>query len=528
MKKIILLSLIFFTLIADSCKKTLDVTSTRVVNETNYWNTLEDARAAIMGVYGLTRAALAENNGHWIYGDVRMGNFVSPTRQDLKAVVANNLNAAYPIIDQLSNWRRFYAIVNAANIFLERIPEIKAKDARYTSNNMTVDVAQVRFLRAFAYFYMVRIWGDVPLITTSREGTFENRPRTDQNAVLVYAQQEMETAALDLPYSYSNQDLQQPGLYYNQQPQRWSGALVRKLSAYAILAQVAAWEGKYTDVIRYTNIVMRDYSTKGFLGYTATPTLTSPTGLFYTNANGGNDNQLLGFGFIWDNQDASFTGNIESLALAAPVVNKNTPDIYVPKDSILSIFKEPNDARFNIDTTGTTHADAVLDNGHGYFTNFLGKFPIFAKIKCIMGGSSDPSFRIFSSAILITRLEEVTLLRAEAYAVLGENDLAIIDLNAVRRLRYNVDQVGLTNGDPNDYLVYDPIRNGSVIEAIFKERQKEFMGEGQHWYDRVRYEKIKQNNVAFMQLISSGGIYWPISRDLLAQNPMLTQNAYWK
>lgn len=529
MKKIILLSLIFLTVIANSCKKTLDVTSSRVVSETNYWNTLEDARAGIMGVYGLTRAALAENNGYWIYGDVRMGNFASPIRQDLKAVIANNLNASYPVINQLSNWRRFYAVINAANTFLERINEVKTKDPRYTANNMTVDIAQVRFLRAFTYFYMVRIWGDVPLILSSRDGSFENRARTDKNAVLTFVQSEMEAAALNLPYYYSANDLQQPGLYYNQGRNRWSGALITKLGAYAMLGHVAAWQSKYVDVIRYTNKVLTEYNTKDDLSYTNTPTLCASNGLFYTRTNGTNDNQLFAFGFIWDNQDASFTGNIESLALAAPVVNKNVPDIYVPKDSILSIFKETNDARFNIDTTGTVHADAIT--GTGYFTNFLGKYPIFAKIKVIQGGSSDPassSFRIFSSAIILTRLEDVTLLRAEAYAVLGENTLATTDLNTIRQIRYNVDQQGLTNNSPTDYVAYNPNVQGSLIEAIFKERQKEFMGEGDHFYDKVRYEKIKQNNPQFMQLINSGGIYWPISRDILAQNPLLTQNSYWK
>ncbi|MFD2143914.1 RagB/SusD family nutrient uptake outer membrane protein [Mucilaginibacter antarcticus] len=260
MKKIILLSLIFFTLIAsNSCKKSLDVASSRVVNEVNYWNTLEDARAGIMGVYGLTRAALADNNGHWIYGDVRMGNFVSPVRQDLKAVVNNDLNASYPVVNQLSNWRRFYAVVNAANTFIERIGEVKKKDPRYTSNNMQVDLAQIRFLRAFAYFYMARIWGDVPLILTTHDGTFENRPRTSQGAVLSYAQGEMEAAALELPYVYSANDLQQPGQYYNQGSGRWGGALIAKLGAYAMAAQVAAWQGKYADVVKYTRIVMTEF-----------------------------------------------------------------------------------------------------------------------------------------------------------------------------------------------------------------------------------------------------------------------------
>lgn len=515
MKKIVLLSLITCVLVAGGCKKALDINPTRLVSEKNYWRTLEDARAGIMGVYGLTRSALADNNGHWIYGDVRMGNFDSPIRMDLKAVIKNDLKASYPVVEALSNWRRFYAIINAANIFLERIPEVKANDARYTDNNMVVDIAQVKFLRAFAYFYMVRIWGDVPFITSSRDGSFDNVGKSSKDAILEFVQSEMLAAAVDLPYNFSSGDIQQPGNYYGESSGRWQGNLVRKLSAYAVLAHVAAWQGKYADVVTYSSIVINDYTRAG-MSYISTENLTNPNGFFYDK----NDNQLFAFGFVWGHQEGSFTGNIESLALAAPVVNKNTPDIFVPKDSILSIFKETNDARFNIDTTGTTHS---FDR---YFTNFLGKYPVFCKIKVILGGERDPTFRLFSSALVFTRLEDITLLRAEAYTVLGENSRAIDDLNIIRQRRYNVDQMGLPN--PDLWIRYSEPLHGSLIEAIFKERQKEFMGEGMRWYDRIRYEKIKQTNAPFLQLINNGGIYWPISREVLAQNPLLTQNSYWK
>lgn len=509
------MSLVFLGLLAGGCKKILDKDSTRVVNEENYWNTLEDARAGIMGVYGLTRAALADNNRYWIYGDVRMGNFDSPIRQDLKAVIANNLTANYPVVEELSNWTRFYAVVNAANLFLERIHEVHDNDARYTDNNMTVDVAQVRFLRAFAYFNLVRIWGDVPFITSSRDGAFENQPKKDGRAILEWVQSEMVTAAADLPYNYSSNDIQQPGQYYNESSSRWNGALVRKLSAFSILAHVAAWQGKYTDVSVYTKFVLDNYS-RGGNSYTSTDDLCARNGLFYDKRN----NQILGFGFIWGHQDASFTGVVEALTLADPVVNKALPDIFVPKDSILSIFAERNDARFNIDTTGTTHSNR-------YFTNFQGKYPIFSKIKVMQGGSTDPSFRIFSSTLIVTRLEDITLLRAEALAVLGERTGAIDALNVIRQLRYNVDSKGeATEG--NTYQPYSEARSGELIDAIFRERQKELMGEGQHWYDLVRYHKIKQKNPKFLELINTGGIYWPISRSVLAQNPQLTQNSYWK
>src|SRR5205823_5442558 len=151
----------------------------------------------------------------------------------------------------LSDWTRFYAIVNAANIFLERVGDVKAADKRYTENNMIVDVAQARFLRAFAYFYMVRIWGDVPFIVTSHDGKFENKPRENQGKILVWAQREMLTAATDLPFIYSGGDVQQPGNYYNEDGTRWGGALATKNTAYAVLAHLAAWQGNYTDVATY-------------------------------------------------------------------------------------------------------------------------------------------------------------------------------------------------------------------------------------------------------------------------------------
>src|SRR5690606_34256727 len=94
------------------CEKMLDVDSSRVVGEKNMWNTLEDSRAAIMGTYGLVRAALVDHNAHWLYGDVRAGEFTAPTRQDLRAIISQDLTASYPSIEAISNWRRWYAVIN--------------------------------------------------------------------------------------------------------------------------------------------------------------------------------------------------------------------------------------------------------------------------------------------------------------------------------------------------------------------------------------------------------------------------------
>jgi hypothetical protein len=492
----------FFGLLAAGCKNVLDIDSTRTVGEKNMWNKLEDSRAALMGTYSLTRAALVDNNAHWIYGDLRSGEFTSPTRQDLKAVINNNLSASYPALDALSNWRRWYAVINSANIFLERVGDVKAADPRYTENNMIVDVAQARFLRAFAYFYIVRIWGDVPFIISSHDGSFENKARESKDKVMAWAEQEILLAAADLPYKYSANDIQQPGNYYNEDENRWNGVLARKLSAYAVLAHIAAWQGNYPDVATYSKFVLDNYG-KGGNGYLSTEELCASNGFFFQKKY----NHLLGFNFDYGHQDGTFTGHLEELTLAAPIVSKSVPDMFMIKDSILSIFDEEKDERFNLDTLGRPGPER-------YFSNFNGKYPIFSKVKVIMDGVTDPTFRMFSSAVVFTRLEDITLLRAEALAVLGEKQGAIDNLNIIRELR--------------KLKAYDEVINGDLLSAIFHERQRELMGEGHRWYDLVRYNRLRPNNQKFKDLISRDGIYWPISPVILNQNPLLQQNSFWK
>src|SRR5690606_37860047 len=110
--------------------------------------------------------------------------FAIPLRGDLRAIAENELNANDETLEALRNWRRWYAVINAANIFMERSQEVREKDHRYTANNHQVDMAQARFLRAFAYFYISRILGDVPLIKQLSENSFINNGWEDNDNVL--------------------------------------------------------------------------------------------------------------------------------------------------------------------------------------------------------------------------------------------------------------------------------------------------------------------------------------------------------
>lgn len=501
----ILVLLLLSTLVSVnlSCKKMLDVESTRLATEEVQWSNLQDTRSGLMGIYGLMRAALGDNNAHWLWGELREGDFAASSKSDLKAIVKSDLNATYPLIQDITNWRRFYAVINSASLFIERSGEVVGKDPRYSKLNNKVDIAQARALRAFAYFYMVRIWGDVPLITASHDGSFEKKPRTDQAKVLGFAESEMMAAAKDLPYRYGvDGDLELPGLYYGYDNARWTGALFTKIGAYAVMAHIAAWQSHYIDVAVYTNFIMENYG-RANMNYVTTTELTASNGIF----NGQDPKIALGFTFSDIYGESTAGGHIEQLVLAAPLIAKQVPDLYVPKDTINKAFTDIKDGRFGLDTlSGLTRTN--------YFVNYSGQIPVFSKIKVLRGGSTNGSFVIFSSSIAFTRLEELSLLRAEALAVLGQRQPAIDLLNVIKKNR------GIKSFNENEGL--------DLVDEIFAERRRELMGEGWRWYDRIRQAKIKGNDVKFNKLISDKAIYWPISKSVIRANSQIVQNSYWK
>ena len=73
-----------------------------------------------------------------------------------------------------SVWNGTYQMINRANLVLDKAPDI-------TDNPRFKDrlVGETKFLRAWAYFELVSMWGDVPYIhrtITSATGYKANRP----------------------------------------------------------------------------------------------------------------------------------------------------------------------------------------------------------------------------------------------------------------------------------------------------------------------------------------------------------------
>ena len=476
------LVLLFFT---TSCSDFLDVDSRHAESEEQQWTSVADTRSALMGVYAQARAALVSHNLHWICGELPMGDFTVRESAELKSIQQGNFSTI--------DYSRFYTAINAASVFIENAPKTEAADQAYSEQNLKWDVAQARALRAFLYYYMSRIFGDVPLVKHSYTGDqfTSTVEASSQEAVLAWAKSELLKAAEDLPLQLGTKT----NKYYEQEPSYWQGILFTKSSALAILAHISAMTNNYADCASYCQQIISNQ--KGSDGSTLANTSTvasivSSTGLFSSDNRTYAANRLVAFVSPYSAGEARSEGHFESLTLASPYVRRQYPDIYVSRDSLQSIYSETQDQRLGIDTTTMSYNNNYVDMNTTY--------PIFKKINVVQDGSGkDIDYAVYSSALVFSRLEDIILLKAEAEWVLGNTAEALELLNQIRVSR------GLGRVTMNYHFKNDRKR---LLDAIFLERRRELIGEGWRWYDNIRRQKLLKDNPELLQRIENKNIYW--------------------
>jgi hypothetical protein len=121
----------------------------------------------------------------------------------------------------LSNWTAYYAGVYRCNVFLSKMDQIDWSTG--VAGLRTTYEAETRYLRAYLYFDMVRLWGNIPLVT---KATTDNV--TQNNPDDVYA-----LIASDLKFASDNL----ASVNYATQPVATHGR-VTKWAAESLLARV--------------------------------------------------------------------------------------------------------------------------------------------------------------------------------------------------------------------------------------------------------------------------------------------------
>jgi hypothetical protein len=188
MKKLryIFLSLVLLT--AGSCKKYLETVPQDFISPVNYYSSEQDLNTALAGVYD----AFAQDGTYArnLALELTSGTDESFRKRDDATIFVHKYNHDASETQLGATWKQLYDAINRANLLLANVDKPAMDVAK--RNNIK---GQALFLRAHAYFLLVSLWGDVPLIIEPVTSAVEvNRARTASATVYAKILEDMTAA----------------------------------------------------------------------------------------------------------------------------------------------------------------------------------------------------------------------------------------------------------------------------------------------------------------------------------------------
>ncbi len=198
--KSILFTLVLIGLSTQSCKNFLDEELVAGVSAGGYYTTAAGLEDAVDATYSFLRSIYSDERAYMlsIFGTDTHTNGADGGWKSFN-YYDNNLNSGAGIL--LEQWTFLYQGINQANAVLNR----SAAVTDMTEEVKLLRFAEVRFLRAFYYFYLVQTWGDVHFSLDETTGAQVTANKTSQ--ATIYADgiiPDLEFAIANLPLTQSN------------------------------------------------------------------------------------------------------------------------------------------------------------------------------------------------------------------------------------------------------------------------------------------------------------------------------------
>ncbi len=394
---------------------------------------------------------------------VAIGNpTTAPERieNDQFTVSSTNPLILNPSNPERSFWPRMYQMIRGANETLRELDQLDEQDA-----GVKEEIAgRARFLRAFAYYHLVRLFGDVPYLdeTTS---TIDASVAPRESVDIVYENiiADLEYAKEWLPDTRTNRAL--PG----------------KAAAGAYLASVYLTRQNYqaayteaTDVInnagRYNIALDPDYRNifhSELSDFSLEPIFIID--FVGTNINDESRDYLAAFTGFYGQQTYYASGGWSVMVPSLAVFNTWDDGDY---------RKDVNfDDEAVIDNMGTVIPFTQFSSVDGRNANR----PHIAKYTAMAGDTpqANTSGRDSNSNYQLMRYAEVLLIAAEAAVELGNTSEADGYINMIRERARNGNGTGAPSAVPADI-------SGATIDDVLEERRLELAFEHKRWYDIVR------------------------------------------
>lgn len=414
-------------------------------------------------------------------------------------------------------WDACYLAISRANLAINNIPETPGLEEA----EIQLLTAQARFFRAFNYYYLVKTFGDVPLILepySSLENLYVERTPVAQ----VYAQ-----IVDDLKYAVEEGNLADV-------PMTENGYRISKSTAAALLADVYLnMSGYPLQEARYAEAaaMARSIISSGNYALIQNGAVESESAYNVMRVSDNESEYLYSIEY-----DASISDNYWQPAICYPnsatawgiFAYSITNNAYRPTKEFLWIYDNENDLR--VQNKQFFHNSLTFTDGGEEVTKTFETAPyLWHNDEALFETGKNPK------DIVVYRYAEVLLIAAEAIAQTeGVTDEAIGYLADVRaRAYWQTDRseiVAELSG-----LSFD-----AFVKEVWKERLRELALEYKIWADvqRTRQYPVTNENakgeVTFVDVIGHTTIWgktfeekhllFPISENERQRNPNLVQN----
>jgi len=350
-----------------ACNKFLDVQPKASISGENIIVDETSANAALNGVYSALRsyysvdfqsiAYLSGDNIEWTGSQSQVQEFIN-----------HQVNAENATIS--STWKGIYVAINRANQVIKNVTEL---DENVIAQSVRDRIAgEAYFIRALAYFDLVRTWGGVPLTTEPTLNVGDNAGITRSSAEATYAQ--------------VLADLNQAENLLTETTNRFQAT---RKTVWALKARYYLYNNNWQEAINYATRLIDDRANYellnpyyAFFADGVTGTRESVFEIFY------NANELNPHRGQWQPQQNGGTRQ------------------WAPNNTFVNLVNDP-------ETGGSRSALVARDNQNRWYGNLYYRSP-----------ATDPSY--------VIRIAELYLIRAEALSELNESEQARADLNAVR------------------------------------------------------------------------------------------------
>lgn len=469
---------IFSIIFLVSCSDMLDEKPKDFVSRSNYYQSEADAQGALNGAYGslnedfygITQYLMVELHGDYLNG---RGSQAPISLVD-RLLDQQSINRAG------TNWARLYQAVNRANAVLDNVSRME----NISDNARTRILGEAHFLRALAYFELVRGWGAVPLkLKESTDLSVLEAPRVPEEQV--YAQIIEDAKAAETALGEVGAETGRAS--------KWSAKMLLA-HAYLTTGNWALAAEKADDVINS--------------GIYALVKVTQPNDFYNIYAAETSSEDIMSVHHSENVQ--SYVSDYLHLGNARPY-NYNSTGYYAWVPDLNSFI-------------GDSWDDADLRKTFNFYREYQNPNGNVVAVPAEIGAlfkkfiTTTEGLRTYS--VPIYRYTEAFLFYAEAAcrAENGPSALALERLNKIKRRAYGFDPDAPS---PVDYPAN--MSHDQFIDTVLQERAYEFLLERRRWFDLKRTGKIKDAFAAVGKTYIDERLLFPIPENEINNNPAISQ-----